>query len=105
MGSIVSMVLLLPNSRGRFPDGPDFLGEVDAHGAPGDTASAAHTTRTTELVDPGGQLVGQPLAVTRPGRGADAAAVQIGEIHAEAGVQTPPPFPRHAGQVKSCLLY
>jgi hypothetical protein len=44
-------------------DGADFLGDIDGHRTPGDTAAAADTTRGSELVNPGRKLVCQPLPV------------------------------------------
>ena len=42
-----------------------------------------------ELVPPGGELVGQPLAVAIAGPGAEAAAGDLGEARAEAAVPAP----------------
>ena len=86
-----------------LPDGPDFLGDVDAHRTPGDAAAAADAAGAAELVDPGGQFVGQPLAVAGPGRGADAAAVEVGVIHGKTDVLAPPPFGRSPGQIGDVL--
>src|SRR5919202_5134321 len=70
-------------------DGRRLLGDVDRHRAPGDAAPAAHAARRAELVDPGGQLVGHPLAVAGTAAGADAAAVDVGVLEVEAGVPAP----------------
>ena len=70
--------------------GADLLGDVDAHRAPGDAAAAADAARAAELVEPGGELVGHPLAVARPRRRPHAAAVDVGEVEREAGVPASP---------------
>ena len=46
-------------------DGAHLLGDVDADRAPGDAAAAADAAGRAELVDPGGELVGHPLAIAR----------------------------------------
>ena len=49
-------------------DRRQLLGHVDPDRAPGDAAAAADAARAVELVVPGAELVGQPLAVARRGR-------------------------------------
>src|SRR4051812_49871324 len=66
-----------------------LLGDVDGHRAPGDTAPAAHATGGPELVDPGRELLGHPLAIARAGRLAHAAAVHVGVFEREARVPDP----------------
>src|SRR5690349_8225152 len=59
----------------RMTERRNLLGDVDRHGAPGDAPPAADAPRLAELVDPGAQLVREPLAIAAPARAADAAAV------------------------------
>src|SRR6266508_3391295 len=61
-----------------------LLGDVDRHRAPGNAAPAADAARGPELVDPGGELVGHPLAIARGRRVADAAAMDVGVVEGEA---------------------
>src|SRR6266536_5154657 len=84
-------------------DGADLLGQVDADWAPGDAAATAHAAGGAELVDPGTQLVREPLAVAGPGRGAHAASAEMAEIERVAGVPAPPAFGVLAGQVGGVL--
>ena len=65
-------------------DGRYFLGEVDADGAPRDAPPAPDAARRAELVPPGRQLVSQPLAVSRGGRGTYRPPVQVGVVEVEA---------------------
>ncbi len=71
-----SSVCMVDLPVGR-PDRGQLLGDVDADRAPGDAAPAADAPRGAELVDPGAELVREPLAVARPGRGPDGAAVDV----------------------------
>src|SRR5215211_8945379 len=80
-----------------------LLGDVDRHRAPGDAAPAADAAGGPELVDPGGELVGHPLAVARGRRVADAAAVDVGVIQGEAGVPAPHPLGLLPGEVAHVL--
>ena len=73
-----------------FPNGMNFLSDVNGHGAPGDAAATANAAGSSKLVNPRGQLVSHPLAVSGLGAGADAAAVDIREIHCEAGIPSLP---------------
>ena len=82
-------------------DGGRLLGEVDPHRAPGDAAAAADATRGVELVPPGRQLVGQPLAVARRGSGPDWSSVQVGVVEIEARGPGPPPLDRRRRR-RSC---
>src|ERR1035437_1881929 len=75
-----------------FPNSPDILGDVDTHRAPGYATTAANTSRTAELVDPGGQLVSHPLAIACFGGGSDTASVNIGKALCEAGIPAAPAF-------------
>src|SRR6516164_1116376 len=90
-------ILRLLRGRGRglllaLADRADFLGDIDRHGTPCDAAAAADTTGCSKLIDPGCQLVGHPLAVSRPRRAPNVPSVDIREIHREAGVPFPPPL-------------
>src|SRR5271157_4675400 len=102
MGSMVSMLGLLERCF-IGANGPDLFGDIDAYRTPGDAAAAADAAGAAELVMPGGQFVSQPLAVARPGRGADAAAMNVGIVHGETDVLPPPPFGHGAGQVSDIL--
>ena len=84
-------------------NGAHLLGDVDADRAPGDAAAAADAAGRVELVPPGRELVGHPLAIARLRRGADAAAVDVGEIHGEAGVPAPRALGARAGEVARVL--
>src|SRR4030042_2372325 len=75
-----------------------FLRDVDGNRTPGYAAPATHAARSAELIDPGGQLVSHPLAIAGPGRGPAGAAVDVREVHGEAGVQPAPAFDVLAGQ-------
>ena len=66
------------------PDGRRLLGEVDPDGAPGDAPPAADAARGVELVPPGRELVGQPLAVARGRGGPHRPAVQVRVVEVEA---------------------
>src|SRR3954451_17367697 len=72
MASIVSIARPLACS-----DGCQLLGDVDPDRAPGDAPTAADAAGAPELVEPRPELVGEPLAVARVPRGADAAAVDV----------------------------
>src|ERR1700727_1478022 len=76
-----------------------FLGDVDPGGAPGDTASASHTSAGPELVMPAAQLVGDPMPVARFAGLAHGAAVDEGEVEFEAGCPVRPPFGVLTGEV------
>src|SRR5215831_10241529 len=67
-------------------DGSRLLGDVDSHRAPSDASSAADAAGRAELVPPAGELVGHPLPVSRSGRAAHGAAVDVGVVHGEARV-------------------
>jgi len=58
----------------------DFFREINADGAPGDAAAASDTSRHTELIDPGGQLVSQPHAVAVFGGGPEILSVDVAVI-------------------------
>src|SRR5690349_21921810 len=81
--SIVSIGSVRCSDRGQL------LGHVDADRAPGDAAPAADAAGRAELVVPGAELVRQPLAVARPARRPDAAAVDVGVVDRVAGVPDP----------------
>ena len=63
-----------------------FFGNVYGDRAPGDTTTTTHAPAGPELVDPGGQLVSQPLPVAGSWTGPDASAVDIRELHIETRV-------------------
>src|SRR5665647_3151202 len=84
-------------------NGPDLGGDVDGGGAPRDAATAADTSRRAELVDPRGELVGGPLAVSRRHRRTNAAAMQVGEVVGEAGVPYPPALRLSPAEVADVL--
>src|SRR5215472_2283734 len=92
-------IFLLPLSRelGRF------LGDVDAHRAPGDAPAAANAARSAELIVPGAQLVGDPLAIAAGTRSPDTAAMQIGVVELEARRPVFPPLRVLAGEVAGVL--
>src|SRR3954452_9103132 len=90
----------LPGGRG---DGRGLLGDVDRRRAPRDAATAPDATRRPELVDPGGELVGHPLAVARARRAADAAAVDVGVPEREARVPHADALGLVAGEVGHVL--
>src|SRR3989337_260923 len=101
-GSSVCTVLLLPCPRHRrrgLADGADFFRNVDAHGTPGNPPPTADAARCAELVDPGGELVRQPLTVPGRGGGADAPAVDIREFQREAGAPAAPSPRMVAGEI------
>ena len=50
---------------GVFKEFGYFLGQIDPHGAPSDASAASDATACVELVEPGGQFMGQPLTVAR----------------------------------------
>src|SRR5262245_42833023 len=83
----------------RFLYGPDFLGNIDSHRTPGDTAPAAYAARGAEFVDRGSYLVSQPLAISSLSRRPHAAFVAIGMAVREAGVPSPPSFGVVSGYV------
>src|SRR6516162_4727512 len=83
----------------RAPDCRCFFGDIDPDRAPGDAATTADATRTAELIDPVGQLVGYPLAVAGAPRTAHAAAVNIEKIHRETGVPAPNALGKGAGNI------
>ena len=94
---------VVSSTRGRGADGARLLGDVDADRAPGDAAAAADAAGGVELIPPAGELVRHPLAVARLRRGAHAAAVDVGEVHGEAGVPAPGAFGLAAGKVAGVL--
>src|SRR3954452_2139225 len=91
------------SSVSRCTDRPRLLGDVDRHRAPGDAAPATDAPGRAELVDPGRELVGHPLAVTRAGRAAHAAAVHVRMVEREARVPEACAFARVSGQVGGVL--
>src|SRR5262245_21870716 len=92
--SSVSMLALL----GRA-DGGQLLGDVDPDRTPRDATAAADAAGLAELVVPGPELVGQPLAVARPAGGANRTAVDVRVLDRVAGVPQPYALRVLAGQV------
>src|SRR5208337_2295561 len=89
MCSRVSMIVVLRRG-GCFPDGANLLSDINAHRAPGDATAATDAARTAKLVNPGGELVGHPLAVARFGGTADIATVNVRKILRKTGVPFTP---------------
>ncbi len=67
-------------------EGLDFFGKVDAHGAPGDAASAPDTSGCAELIDPRGEFVREPHAIAVFGCRAEIFSMNIAMIRCEAGI-------------------
>jgi hypothetical protein len=76
-----------------------LFGDVNSNRTPGDTPAAAHTTVGGKLVAPIRQLVGQPLAVTRHGSGADATTEDVRKIAGKAGIPFSDPLSSSASQI------
>src|SRR5699024_6508858 len=100
-----SLRLLARLGSGRLEqvEGRHLLGDVDAGRAPGDASPAADAAGGAELLVPGAQLVGDPLAVAGLATGPHAAAVQVGEVEVEARVPAAPPLGVVAGEVADVL--
>src|SRR5512132_3280418 len=81
----------------------DLFRHVDPRRAPCDAAPATDASVRAELVDPGRELVHQPLAVASPHAGPDAAAVDVGELVRETGIPPPPPLDEVPRQVRAVL--
>src|SRR5581483_1131439 len=78
-------------------------GHVDRGRTPCDAAPAADAPRHAELVVPGPELVGEPLAVARAGARPDRAAVDVRVVDGEARRPRPRPLGRPAGEVGRVL--
>ncbi len=76
-------------SRSVSSNGGDFLGQIDADRTPGDASPAPDAAGRAELVDPRGQLVRQPLAVSRADLVPHIAAVHVAEVDVEARIPLP----------------
>src|SRR5579875_4106355 len=87
----------------RFPNGPDFLRDINAHRAPGDASAAAYASGSPKLVDPGGQFVGHPLTIAGFSTGTHAASVDVRMVHREAGIPSLPAFGVISFQVRDVL--
>jgi hypothetical protein len=74
---------------GWLAKGVDFFGEVNAHGAPGDTSPTPDTAGCAELIDPGGQFMREPHAIAVFGRRPEIFPVNIAMIGCEAGIPNP----------------
>src|SRR5262245_33037210 len=82
MGSSVWVCMVYPLGDGgrgtiAITDGPYLFGDVDRDRTPGDAAPASNAARGTKLIDPGGQLVRQPLAIASRRRGAHTTALDV----------------------------
>ena len=84
-------------------DRGQLLGDVDPDRAPGDAAAAADAAGAAELVVPGAELVGEPLAVARAAGRPDAAAVDVGVVDREARVPAARPLRLVAREVGDVL--
>ena len=73
----------------RRRDDRQLLAHVDGHRAPRHAAAAADAAEGAELLDPGRELVGQPLAVAVLRAGAERAPGDSREAAREAGVPGP----------------
>ncbi len=73
-------------------EGLDFLGYVDAHGAPSDATATAHASRGAELINPGGQFVSEPHAIAIFGGGPEILSMNVAMVRGEAGVPHPGMF-------------
>src|SRR5689334_386234 len=74
--TIWSSVCMIHLPVGR-PDCGELLGHVDPDRAPRDAAPASDAPGGAELVDPGAELVREPLAVARSRRGPHRTAVDV----------------------------
>ena len=74
---------------GRRRDGHELLADVDADRAPRDAAATPDAAGHPELVPPGAELVGQPLAVAVLDARPEVAAGHPGEAEGEAAVPGP----------------
>lgn len=83
--------------------GGNLFGDVDPHRAPCDTAPAAYTARFPELVDPRGELVSHPLAVSRFPRPPYASPVEVRKAGCKTGVPVPPALGVISGHVTHVL--
>src|SRR5690606_16492594 len=75
-----------PRLLGRGAQGGGLLGEVDGGWAPGETAAAADAAGVAELLDPGAELVREPLPVALAHRRAEVLAGDVGVGVREARV-------------------
>ena len=66
-----------------------FLSDIDAHRTPHDAATTPNASRFVKLIMPGGEFVSHPLAVSRFGGRALAAAAGQGELLGKTGVPVP----------------
>ena len=78
----------------------DLFGDVDANGTPGDTSSTAHTSGRTKLINPGGELMGQPVSITGSCGGPDTPSVNIGKVLGKARIPLAPAFGVRSSEVR-----
>src|SRR5271157_4412187 len=88
-------------NRIAFADGASLDRNINSHRTPRDAAAATDAARYAKLVNPGGELMHHPLAITRSRSSTHASAVDVGEVHREARVPFPPAFGVLASQVSS----
>src|SRR5262245_53705986 len=91
--------LLLPAPAERRGLG----GDVDADRAPDDAPATADAAGGSELVVPGTEFVGHPLAVSAGTRASDTPTVDVGEVEVEAGVPAAPPRGVLPGEIRHVL--
>lgn len=77
----------------------NFGCQVDADRALGDAASAAHAPGGAELVDPGCQLVDQPLPILRAGRRPNTSTVDVRVLQRETRIPPSPSLRRLTSEV------
>ena len=73
----------------RPGDRHQLLADVDPDGTPRDAAAAADAARRPKLVEPGRELVGQPLAVAVLRPRPEVAPGDLGKVAREAGIPAP----------------
>src|SRR4249920_2970169 len=104
--SSVSIVILHGarlGNRGAVADRAHLLCDIDSDRAPGDAPPAPDTTRTSELIDPGGEFVRHPLAIAGLWRRSHAAAMNVRKLLRETGVPPAPPLGVIAGHIANIL--
>src|SRR4051812_33125854 len=78
--SIVILQGLRLGNRGAIADRVHLLGNIDPDRAPGNAPPTSDTPRTSELIDPGGEFVGHPLAIAGLWRRSHAAAMNVRKL-------------------------
>ena len=90
LSATISSIVCMVDLPVGGPDRGELLGHVDPDRAPRDAAPAPDAAGRAELVDPGAELVREPLAVARPRRRPHAAAVDVRVVHGVARVPAAP---------------